>query len=384
MRRAVALLCTCLVAASCGGRSESLSVPPDRPSGATRQVALPDPIPAVAAFRVHLHGPVPDTVSSDLEDVPGVAIVSALATERFRVRGPGGTETLELGSTKPLRFRSVAPASTKEAEFVWTALLGGRSVLTSAAARTVGIEGSGEIRIGDLPIPVGAFASNGTPELVDVLVADHIGRDLGLGDPNMLVVGAEAGADIDRISTRLRDLLRDLDVDVERVVEREPAPIEPADQPEPVGRAEGTLIGSMSFRILEDGFIEPDPAWVAANIASADVALLGNVTCHRLVLPQLHAAMVEIAEAGLAAEVDPAEYGGCYVARFIDRDPHKPLSMHAFGLAFDINVSTNHLGTAGDQHPKVIEILARWGFAWGGTWGRPDPMHFELARLVET
>jgi hypothetical protein len=61
------------------------------------------------------------------------------------------------------------------------------------------------------------------------------------------------------------------------------------------------------------------------------------------------------------------------------------LSMHAFGLAFDINTSTNQLGTQGDMHPRVVEILERWGFEWGGRWRpRPDPMHFELVRLVQT
>jgi hypothetical protein len=140
----------------------------------------------------------------------------------------------------------------------------------------------------------------------------------------------------------------------------------------------------MSFRILKDGFIDPDPAWEAANIATGEVALLGTVTCHRLVFPQLHAAMTEIAEAELSSEINVDDYGGCYVPRFIDRNPNKPLSMHAFGLAFDINVSENYLGTRGDQHPKVVEILAKWGFAWGGSWDRPDPMHFEMVRLVQT
>jgi hypothetical protein len=24
----------------------------------------------------------------------------------------------------------------------------------------------------------------------------------------------------------------------------------------------------------------------------------------------------------------------------------------------------------------------KWGFRWGGYWSRPDPMHFELSRIV--
>jgi hypothetical protein len=264
-------------------------------------------------------------------------------------------------------------------------LIAGRAVLTFDAARALNIESSGRLQIaGSQPIPVGAFAANGMPDVADVVVADHIGRKLGLGAANLWIVGAESTDDMDALGQRLGRALASYDVTIEPILQREPAPLEPGGQPQPVGHAQGTVIGSMSFRILKDGFIDPDPAWEAANIATGEVALLGSVTCHRLVFPQLHAAMTEIAEAGLAAEIDPADYGGCYVPRFIDRDPKKPLSMHAFGLAFDINVSENYLGTRGDQHPKIVEILSRWGFEWGGLWERPDPMHFEMVRLVQT
>jgi hypothetical protein len=57
--------------------------------------------------------------------------------------------------------------------------------------------------------------------------------------------------------------------------------------------------------------------------------------------------------------------------------------MHAFGLAVDLNVSTNLFGTRGDMDPRVVEIFEKWGFLWGGRWSQPDPMHFELTRLVE-
>ena len=385
MRNTAAALAALLIFVACGGRQEAPPVAPDHPSGATRDLQLPDPQPAIAAYRVRLKETVPDAVREKIEDLDGVALAAAVATERFEVRGSDGTAELTVGSARPLRFRSVAPASTKEADFVWAALVSGRAVLTFDAAKRLGIETSGRLQIGNSEtIPVGAFAANGSPDIADVLVADHIGRALGMGAANLWVVAADEPADIDALGPRLRKALASYDVAIEPVLQKEPAELEPAGQPQPVGHAEGTVIGSMSFRILKDGFIDPDPAWEAANIATGEVALLGTVTCHRLVFAQLHAAMTEIAEAGLASEVDPDDYGGCYVPRFIDRNPKKPLSMHAFGLAFDINVSENYLGTRGDQHPKVVEILERWGFAWGGSWDRPDPMHFEMVRLVQT
>ena len=384
MRRAAALLTALLVFAACGGRQDTADVLEDKPSGATRDLQLPTPVQAVAAYRVELNEPVPDAVRERVEDTDGVAIAAAVARQRFRVEGPQGSHRFTVASTRPLRFRSVAPASTKEADFVWTALISGRAVLTFDAARQLGIEGSGRIEVGGDPIDVGAFATNSTPDVADILVADHVGRALGMGAADLWIVGARTAEAIDALGPRLKKLLASYDVDIEPMLERDPAPLEPAGQPQPVGHAEGTVIGSMSFRILKDGFIDPDPAWEAANIATGEVAILGRITCHRLVFPQLHAAMTEIAEAGLADEIDTGDYGGCYVPRFIDRDPKKPLSMHAFGLAFDINVSENYLGTPGDQHPEVVEILAKWGFEWGGLWDRPDPMHFEMVRLVQT
>ncbi|MEA2462049.1 MAG: hypothetical protein QOH90_2226, partial [Actinomycetota bacterium] len=52
-------------------------------------------------------------------------------------------------------------------------------------------------------------------------------------------------------------------------------------------------------------------------------------------------------------------------------------SNHAFGIAIDINALQNVLGTAGDIPMEVVEEWRVEGGAWGGDFGRPDPMHFE-------
>lgn len=385
MRRTCLLLLVTLVLAVCGGRDQVAPLPPDRPSGASRALDLPEPVRAVPAYRVDLREPLPDPVRARLDKLPGVAIVGALATQTFQIRASGGAKRFLVGSTRPLRFRSVAPAATKDAGFVWESLLGGEVVLTFEAAEKLGIEDSASVDIGGLQgVPVGALADNGTPNLVDALVADHIGIKLGLGGPNMLIVGAKSAEDVEPLKPRLQRALEGTGARIRPVVSRAPTSTEPAEAPEAVGQAHGSAIGTMSFRILKGGYIDPDPAWEAANIVRGEVPIIGTVTCHRLLYPQLYRAMEEVVEQGLSHLIDPAEYGGCYVPRFIDRNPDKPLSMHAFGLAFDINVSTNHLGTRGDMDPRIVEILERWGFEWGGRWERPDPMHFELARLIQT
>jgi hypothetical protein len=100
--------------------------------------------------------------------------------------------------------------------------------------------------------------------------------------------------------------------------------------------------------------------------------------------PQLAAALSEIEEEGLAKNINPGDYGGCYVPRFIGRDPRRGLSFHAFGLAVDLNVEGNYYGTRGNMDPRVVEIFEKWGFEWGGRWSTPDPMHFQLDRLIQT
>ena len=52
-------------------------------------------------------------------------------------------------------------------------------------------------------------------------------------------------------------------------------------------------------------------------------------------------------------------------------------SLHAFGIAIDVNALTNPVGTAGDMPEEVVRQWEIEGGEWGGDWSRPDPMHFE-------
>ena len=70
----------------------------------------------------------------------------------------------------------------------------------------------------------------------------------------------------------------------------------------------------MNFRIRKDGFIDPDPNWVAANIVQGSVPILGDVTCHRVLFPQLSAALAEIEQEGLARAISTKDFGGCCLA----------------------------------------------------------------------
>jgi hypothetical protein len=376
VRRLAASAVALAALAACGGDAAH-EVLPHRSMAAARGITLPDPPPATPAFLLAFDRRLAATKVEQAAAVRGVAVAVPIALEERGVTGPGGTTTLRVGAVDPLLFRALAPEPTRAADFVWSALVAGEAAVTFDAAEELGIESSGSVDLGGGDVVAGAVADNGVPNLADVLVADFVGEDEGLPGPRLLAVGVDEGRAPAPVGEALRRAFPD--ARVRRLLGDVPGPIEPAD-PEVVGGTSSGVIGTMTFEILDGGFVRPDPEWVSANIVAATVPILGSVTCHRLLVPQLHAALDEIERAGLAPAI--YQYGGCYVPRFIDRDPSKPLSMHAFGLAVDLNTPTNQLGTEGDMDPRVVEIFERWGFVWGGRWSRPDPMHFELGRLL--
>ncbi|HVL65241.1 MAG TPA: M15 family metallopeptidase [Actinomycetota bacterium] len=383
LSRALAAVVAVLLTAACGARDDVFETPPGLLTE-NGTLELPPAVPAAPAFVVSSESPPEDLVGS-VQETPGVAVAAPVSLRRVRVEGPAGAARLTIGMVRPLQFRSVAPPATRDADFVWFALLSGRAVVTFEAADELGLDEAGEVRIagvGDLA--VGAFAENGTPENVaDVLVSAESPTGEALSaEAGTVVVGAETGTVLERLG---RDLKRSVPgARLRRLTPEANARPQPGGgrAPAPAGGSSNGAIGAMSFEILKDGFIRPDPVWVRSNIASAPVPVLGTITCHRLMFPQLRGALTEIQQRGLDRLIRPGDYGGCFVPRFIDRDPSKPLSMHAFGLAVDLNVSTNGLGTRGDIDPRIVEVFEKWGFEWGGRWSRPDPMHFELDRLL--
>ncbi|MGO4254983.1 M15 family metallopeptidase [Marmoricola sp. RAF53] len=149
------------------------------------------------------------------------------------------------------------------------------------------------------------------------------------------------------------------------------------------GGSVARAVGSFTYTANRDGTVNPDPRWVRDFIRTEQVPILGTVRCNKAMLPQLRAALTDIVRLKLTSSIHPGEYGGCYVPRYIARDPSKGLSFHTWGTAIDLNVPGNQRGTAGLIDRRVVDIFRRWGFNWGGTWRYTDPMHFELARIVK-
>lgn len=139
--------------------------------------------------------------------------------------------------------------------------------------------------------------------------------------------------------------------------------------------------GEFAARPLPDGRIAIDPRWTTANIRSGRVPVLGEVSCHRALFPQLRAALKDVVAEGLTHTINPRQFGGCYGPRFVSSNPKGRISHHAWGVAIDINVAENAFGTRPDQDRRLVEIMLDRGFTWGGDWLIPDGMHFEWIRF---
>ena len=126
------------------------------------------------------------------------------------------------------------------------------------------------------------------------------------------------------------------------------------------------------------GYLDIDPAWVEEQLTTVRLPLLGSVVCHAAVIDALRGAMLELRRRGLGDLVET--YDGCFAPRFINRDPNAMISHHSWGVAVDLNIEGNYYSVAPSQDARLVEVMERWGFGWGGRFIVPDGNHFEYHR----
>jgi hypothetical protein len=299
---------------------------------------------------------------------PGAVVFS---TGAVRVNG----KAVHVASVSPATFRRFAARGTAESTPVWQAVADGGVIASHAAAKSLRLALGKDIVVGGrqwLTLRLGALATTGIPD-TDLVVDSATGAKLGLKGATAVLLNA-GKADPVSLASRVRR------------VTGESAQVDLLTQPaaNPVAFLTGSraarAFGAFSYTYFPDGTIQPDSAWVRANIVSATVPILGTVTCHRLMIPQLRDALQEVQNAGLASTIH--SYNGCYVPRFIEHNPTHAISLHTWGIAIDLDSATNGRGTKGTMDPRVVQIFKRWGFRWGGDWSYTDPMHFEIGALL--
>jgi hypothetical protein len=388
------LVLVLLAACSESGDEPSAQPSPDASGSASASVGTPSPPGLDPDHVMDPVGPrtgevaIPDIVITSAETLTDETVDAIKALDG--VRGVERISTAQVvienraftvAAVNPATYRNWTKLNVAESEDVWNRIAGGEAGLREKAAGLIPQDENQFVTLGSTEdskaVHVGAIAN--TVVDVDAVVNSTWVEDLGLVPDNTLLVrtGAHAPQKLRRPIERLAAGAAVAMVDV--VARRGLDP-----KAKQVAVTTGTVadvVGVFRYTVIGGGRIAPEPSWVASHIETRTVPILGTVTCNKYLFPQLEAALNDVVAQGLADEIHPEEFAGCYYPRFIAGSTK--LSNHSFGLALDLNVPGNQRGTVGEMDRGVVAIFKHWGFGWGGDWRYTDPMHFEMVRLVD-
>lgn len=143
------------------------------------------------------------------------------------------------------------------------------------------------------------------------------------------------------------------------------------------------------FTTSSDGTISFADAWDEKNVVPVEISQLrgipgappdGTIRFYKDAAADLQAAFTELEKGQLLPLIK--SWDGAYRARTV-RTSFRLLSNHSWGTAFDINAESN---PAGESPPpakekgsvaELVPIFAAHHFEWGGSYQRPDGMHFQ-------
>lgn len=131
---------------------------------------------------------------------------------------------------------------------------------------------------------------------------------------------------------------------------------------------------------------EPTPKMEMANMVLYNIpkevgmhipALPNRIYCNKDLVRPLAQAFTFLIQRGFADELKT--WDGCFNIR--KKRGLGSLSLHSWGIAVDVNAAWNGLGKEPTLSPGFVKCFTDAGFEWGGTWGRKDGMHFQLAKI---
>jgi hypothetical protein len=106
-------------------------------------------------------------------------------------------------------------------------------------------------------------------------------------------------------------------------------------------------------------------------------ALPTKIYCNKDMVGPLGLAFTNLLERGLGGELH--SFDGCFNIRQMRGS--KSMSLHSWGVAVDLNASTNQMGSKPTLTPEFVKCFTDVGFDWGGDWKNPDGMHFQLRSI---
>ena len=361
--------------AGCGSSGDAPAPARAEPTSTPSPSTAPAPAPKTAIVWGLDH---PQRAARRLRRHPSVAAATPVGRGVVLLRGAARADgrvvqRVRAGYAVPLDTLAVQPSAyaatlPREQRAPFGRLWPGRAILSETSARLRGVGTGGVLRLdGGRRLRVTGVVEDATLRDAEVALA---GRDRRVRPLRSTVVV------LLRAPVRLRELLRRTERDAAARIVDGAGPAGPA-RPAQLKALFGEPAVGLPYG---DDWVRLDPAFVRRHIVSRRVPILGSVTCHREMVRALRAALGELARRGLSRLVDPGDYAGCYAPRRIQ--PRGQLSLHAWGVAIDLNAAANPFLGRSRQDPRLVRTMERHGFSWGGDWPtRPDPMHFELRNL---
>lgn len=361
----------------------------ERPNVASAPAGEPAPAAPDGALVIWARGDLPWAFADAVAALPQVTATAHVRSTTLGLVGSRMAEGIptdvlhegfqipvSVAAIDPSRYVATIPAGPARDDLM--ALGPGQALLSQTGAGLRGIGVGGQIDLAGLPgleiVGVIADDSVGRSEIV-LHVADAAAAGLEEDGTIFLRHNAAPGAETAALTERIQALVpEDLTARAVNVAAGE-------------SRRRAPLV--LSLAQVKDHFgefayrpragvreIDVDPAFAADHIVNADVPILGSVTCHEEIIDDLRRALQQTVEAGLASEIDPKRYAGCYHPRRISTSSQR-LSHHSWGIALDLNVDLSLPDLGPPPHPDVIAAFEAHGFRWGGHFIHPDNHHFE-------
>ena len=325
-------------------------------------------LPLSKLFVVWTSGGLPPDLGTAVRGIEGVSLVSEVKSDVVWLESVEGD-----GYVVPLEASGVDHVYAEIAPTEWTTTLGsmgaGEAVLSESSAELRSAAVGDVLSINAMSLSIVGILPDQVVGAAEVVTTIETGLALGITTPRYLLVTFEG--DRAAFERSVRDALP------EGVAARIRAPGETpflrhgdAVQPQVIIKSE---FGEFALRLGSSGSFEIADEWFTDNLATVDLPLLGPVACHVGILDSLRGAMEEVQQSNLGFLVET--FDGCYNPRFIGGT--RSLSRHAWGVAVDLNYAANPTGQVTVQDPRLVSIMERWGFTWGGNWLVPDAAHFE-------
>ncbi|MGI8515790.1 MAG: M15 family metallopeptidase [Acidimicrobiia bacterium] len=338
-------------------------------------------LPTPSLFLIWTPGGLPEGLGDQVGAVPGVDVVSTVRSDIILIQSTYDSagsvvEDLPEGWYYPVEAASIDSAFAELAPAEWQGVIAGLTIddalLTETSAELRGV-GVGATLIGRQTYRISAVLPDAVLGGAELVMTHEAGEPAGVGTPRYLLILFEG--DRSFLEESVRSLLpTDLPVRV-RALGETPF-LRHGDAVLPPALIKETF-GEFTIRPTQSGDTAFDPEWAARNVVTAALPIIGEVRCHVVMVEQLAGALSELERANLGFLIE--SFDGCYNPRFIAGS--RLLSRHAWGAAIDLNYEANPTGQVTVQDPRLVEIMEKWGFTWGGNWLVPDAAHFEWVGL---